>query len=567
MTNINRCPRCGCEVEGDFCPRCDLHSNKKGVYRTEEDKQRIAQQTNQWLAEKEQQEEESAQSSEMHVFPDEEMDDEPFSKEVFNKTVGEILAEQNDDSSEPQCEEEEVVTEGLTLKQGEDDAVEENSSCEEQMDENDEDIDLSGDIDSNGARLLDEEEELLEEDIEDNAIKEMDESEVVERLALEEAKKEADIPEDYVPDDSIQKPDLSDEAPKKSESRRFNQKHVIWTSIIVMVVALLIGGGVTGYQYYHAKQLEATKEQRAIVKQINRFYIDQNPQKGFLAKKVGREQTQTIRDRIDKLAKMKPDQAKQLDKDLATVQSNQELMDKVNQLFVSTKIKGDHIYNPSLKEDQSIQLVEMKHPKTDFDRAVNESISDAKKQEKQMKLAQKAVDKVYSKGVVSPDATNKEYDDAKKAVDEIKNEEMKNRLLNQLKQVKDELDRRNKEKEAQKKKEKQEKFAKETAKERSQAQKITGDRQYSDVDEDSSAWDWAPGIKDKVINTCLQRGYITQGGYELRKAYVIGNDGYYNLYGTNNQSSLLRGYSASELPVYLVTINCKTGWFKGGGAN
>lgn len=567
MTNINRCPRCGCEVEGDFCPRCDLHSNKKGVYRTEEDKQRIAQQTNQWLAEKEQQEEEIAQSSEMHVFPDEEMDDEPFSKEVFNKTVGEILAEQNDDSSESQYEEEEVVTEGLTLKQGEDDAIEENPSCEEKMDENDEDIDLSRDVDSNGARLLDEEEELLEEDIEDNAIKEMDESEVIERLALEEAKKEADIPEDYVPDDSIQKPDLSDEAPKKSESRRFNQKHVIWTSIIVMVVALLIGGGVTGYQYYHAKQLEATKEQRAIVKQINRFYIDQNPKKGFLAKKVGREQTQTIRDRIDKLAKMKPDQAKQLDKDLATVQSNQELMDKVNQLFVSTKIKGDHIYNPSLKENQSIQLVEMKHPKTDFDRAVNESISDAKKQEKQMKLAQKAVDKVYSKGVVSPDATNKEYDDAKKAVDEIKNEEMRNRLLNQLKQVKDELDRRNKEKEAQKKKEKQEKFAKETAKERSQAQKITGDRQYSDVDEDSSAWDWAPGIKDKVINTCLQRGYITQGGYELRKAYVIGNDGYYNLYGTNNQSSLLRGYSASELPVYLVTINCKTGWFKGGGAN
>lgn len=33
MENQHHCPRCGRMVEGDFCPHCDLHYTKRGVYR------------------------------------------------------------------------------------------------------------------------------------------------------------------------------------------------------------------------------------------------------------------------------------------------------------------------------------------------------------------------------------------------------------------------------------------------------------------------------------------------------------------------------------------------------
>lgn len=632
MTNINRCPRCGREVEGDFCPQCDLHSNNRGVYRTLEDKQRIAEQTEQWLAEKKkaQQDEEDKQMNENCVFPEEQTEEEPFSKEVFNRTVGEVLEEQeqNEDAIISEIKEieanEQSVAEELAVEQAAthqeavavdevnadvanndtaedsaptlsvEDATEnlEITAGEVEQAEDTPDSDLTEDaisapsaeaIDHQEAKeaataeptpevaigeakkedslveaqeLLEDEVEALDEKAEQSSTVSKDDDDLLEqRLAEEEARKEAEIPEDYIPPETIKKPDLSGDLPEQ-ETKRWNQKHVMIISIAIIVVAILFGSGFTYYQHYQAKQLAATKEQRAITAQIDQFYVDHNPKKGFLAEKVSREKTQSIRDHIDELAKVKPDQAKQLDKELATVQSNQELMDKVNALFVSTKLKGDHIYHPALKENQTIQLVEMKQPKTDFDRAVNESIRDARDQQATMKAAQLAVDQVYDKGSVKSGATTDELDKAKKAVDQVQNTTMKDRLSKELDQVQSTLKQRQKEK-----------FAKETAKERAQAQKITGDRQYRAVDEDDKAWDWAPGVRNKVINTCIQRGYITKDGYELRKAYVIGNDGYYNLYGTNNRSSLLKGYSSSELPVYLVTINCKTGWFKGGAQN
>ncbi|MFD1899743.1 cell division site-positioning protein MapZ family protein [Enterococcus termitis] len=68
-------------------------------------------------------------------------------------------------------------------------------------------------------------------------------------------------------------------------------------------------------------------------------------------------------------------------------------------------------------------------------------------------------------------------------------------------------------------------------------------------DMSNPAWSWAPGVQDKVIATCIERGYITAGNYSLQPARIINGEGYYNLYGGDGQ--------------YLVTINAKTGWFKG----
>lgn len=608
MTKITRCPRCGQEIEGDFCPNCDLHFNQHGVYRTEEDKKRIQLQTLSWLEKKKAEEPES--EVEQQFQPDEM--DEPFSKEVFNRTVGEVLAEQEEHISATEKALKERLEEDSTDEADNQIVMEETETIAEQKEDDpadfleaeepsqEDEIPLS--VEAKEQEIADQEapvihpenlEEVENDALEDNQAiedeeistadagesteeemtEDRDESEddEQEEIKQEEQQKMDDIPADYVTE-NIQKPSsVSDDKPEPS---KINQKYVMISSIVVIILALVIGSGFTYYQHRKAQLEAATKEQKAIEQKIDALYFDKNQSQGFLATTVTKAKTQSIQDQIDTLAKTKPDQAKTLSDELATVQANQELMDKVNALFVSTKIKQNKVLNPALKANQTIELVEMKNPKTAFDKVINQSIADAKKQASQMQTAKDLMAKIYQNNAPVSTATQKQYKAAKEAVDKIQNTEVKDAYQTQLKAVSDLLKQKAEEEKKKKAAEKaakekaaKEAFAKETASERKQAQKITGDTSYDEVSANSSAWNWASGVKDKVINTCIERGYITRNGYVLKKAYVLNGEGYYNLYGTSNQSSLLSGYKDSDLPKYLVTINCKTGWFKGGGSN
>ncbi len=86
-------------------------------------------------------------------------------------------------------------------------------------------------------------------------------------------------------------------------------------------------------------------------------------------------------------------------------------------------------------------------------------------------------------------------------------------------------------------------------------------RRYSDP-----AWAWNPGIKEDVISEVISRGYVVDGGYSLVPKYIENGEGFYDLYATTN-SKLFPNSKASEFPLYVVTINAKTGWFKGNGPN
>ncbi|GFH42285.1 Mid-cell-anchored protein Z [Lactococcus hodotermopsidis] len=66
------------------------------------------------------------------------------------------------------------------------------------------------------------------------------------------------------------------------------------------------------------------------------------------------------------------------------------------------------------------------------------------------------------------------------------------------------------------------------------------------------AYTWAPGIMELVLNKCRERGYITGDNYILQPASIQNGNGYYNLYRPDG--------------TYLVSINCKTGYFVGNGA-
>ncbi|EOT42501.1 cell division site-positioning protein MapZ family protein [Enterococcus columbae] len=81
-------------------------------------------------------------------------------------------------------------------------------------------------------------------------------------------------------------------------------------------------------------------------------------------------------------------------------------------------------------------------------------------------------------------------------------------------------------------------------------------------DVNNPAWTWAPGIKEKVLQACIDRGYVVPGGYVLERVRIENGEGYYNLYSISPSAK----FSASpDKPMYVVTINCKTGFYKGNG--
>ncbi|MGX7048454.1 hypothetical protein RU86_GL001265 [Lactococcus piscium] len=67
-----------------------------------------------------------------------------------------------------------------------------------------------------------------------------------------------------------------------------------------------------------------------------------------------------------------------------------------------------------------------------------------------------------------------------------------------------------------------------------------------------AAFVWASGIRELVLQKCRDRGYITGDAYILLPASIQKGNGYYNLYKTDG--------------TYLVSINCKTGYFVGNAA-
>ena len=63
------------------------------------------------------------------------------------------------------------------------------------------------------------------------------------------------------------------------------------------------------------------------------------------------------------------------------------------------------------------------------------------------------------------------------------------------------------------------------------------------------AYAWALGIRELVLQKCRERGYISGDNYILLPASIQKGNGYYNLYKSDG--------------TYLISINCKTGYFVG----
>ncbi|EOH88657.1 cell division site-positioning protein MapZ family protein [Enterococcus pallens] len=361
--------------------------------------------------------------------------------------------------------------------------------------------------------------------------------------------------------------------PKKSRKK--------WYITLAAVVVLGIGGG---YYYHTEKEAEAqriaavkkeNKEIDALEETIQEFYTD-DKHVFVKADKVGQNTSKLA----EEIAKHKD--SSRYD-DLNT--SYQRLLDKmnsiqkVNLLFTAPAINGDKLAdNLQLKADQPVDVT-INTSDQSFNELLNQAVTQAKDQYGKIEAAKKALSQVIQDGNVLEGITRDQYNSANDAINAVANQALVETQKADLKKVDDALTE--KEKKAEEERLAAEKAAQEKAEQEKAAQErqntttnsgganqpIMGTDESQTADLSNAAWGWNPGVKEKVIQTCLSRGYITEGGYYVEPARIENGEGYYNLYATSNQAPLTKNLSPSDLPMYVVTINCKTGWFRGNGGN
>ncbi|MEO1772929.1 cell division site-positioning protein MapZ family protein [Candidatus Enterococcus ferrettii] len=363
------------------------------------------------------------------------------------------------------------------------------------------------------------------------------------------------------------------EPPKKS--------HKKWYITLAAVALLGIGGG---YYYHTEKEAEAqrvaavkkeNKEIDTLEETIQEFYTD-DKQVFIRADKIGQNTSKLA----EEIAKHKDSSRyKELDTSYERLLDKMNSIQEVNLLFTSPAIDGDKVAdNLQLKADQPVDLA-VNTGDQSFNDLLNQAISQAKDQYEKIEEAKKALSQVIQDGSVLEGVTREQYNSANDALNAVTNQTLVETQKADLKKVDDTLTEKEKkaeeerlaaEKAAQEKAE-QEKAAQERQKSTTNSggpnQPIVGSDSDQTADLSNAAWGWNPGVKEKVIQTCLSRGYITEGGYYVEPARIENGEGYYNLYATTNQASLTKNLSPSDLPMYVVTINCKTGWFKGNGGN
>ncbi|OJG46655.1 hypothetical protein RV04_GL001083 [Enterococcus hermanniensis] len=350
---------------------------------------------------------------------------------------------------------------------------------------------------------------------------------------------------------------MPEEKPKKNRKRLF--------VTLAAVVVLGIGGG---YYYHHEKEVEAQRVATvkkdnesldAIEESINDYYTTDD--KTYIAADKLDLNTAKI---DEELAGYKTNKRYDgLKKEYAELVAKQKAEQAVNQLFTSAAIDGDKmVEKPLLKTAESVDLTVATGDK-DFDALMDQAINNAKDQYTKVEAAKTAIASLLKDGKMIDSVTRDQYNAANNAVKAVVNQELVKSQKDELAKVDQTL--KDKEKKSAEEKAAAEKAAKEKAEQEKAAQSAADTSTAGDTN--SSAYTWAAGVKEQVIQTCISRGYIVEGGYSLVPVKIENGEGYYNLYATSNRAALTKGYSDSDLPMYLVTINCKTGWFKGNGPN
>ncbi|MBO0472806.1 zinc-ribbon domain-containing protein [Enterococcus ureasiticus] len=382
--------------------------------------------------------------------------------------------------------------------------------------------------------------------------------------------------------DQFEKPTDEVSAPKETKKESSNTpstKNYKKMSIILAAVVVLAGGSWFAYSQTQKKSAtsgQVTQKQEKLAtqteKELNSYFTDDKQL--FLKPEMVSVSSKTIKENLDTL---KEDSSyKNLESLYKKVTDKQAAITKVNELFAQPIIDGSKLKDVAIKADKKVDLAK-REEKDDFDKLLNQATDQAVNQYDQLQKAKAAVDVFYKDNELTDALTRENYTAAKTEVDKVKSDVLRKPLNDALVKADKSLTDTEAAIASQ-----QQAIVDQTPTQTTQtpatdyqgnntqttngvqpdsntfsapnAQGVYTDPVYSvnptDVSDMSNpAWSWAPGIQEKVIATCIERGYIKAGGYSLQPARIINGEGYYNLYGSDNQ--------------YLVTINAKTGWFKG----
>lgn len=374
-------------------------------------------------------------------------------------------------------------------------------------------------------------------------------------------------------------------APKKPSKK---------VAFVALAVVLLAGG--SAWAYHDQTQKAAAQEAALITKKTDTL---KNELAAFYTTKeqvfIKPDMVTVSPEKLSKqVAEIKDsEEYSQLNKQIQTLKDKQQTIRQINQLFEAPIVNGNELKPAILAADQpiSVKKVTGNDP---FDQLMNQAIDQANQQYNQLQKAKKAVEVIYKDGKTTNQLNRDTYQAAKAEVDKVTSDKLKKELIKQvttadqaLTKVEEEQKRIAEEQAAAE----QAKQAEEQAKQAAAAKKENAKKEETakteangytapnsdgvytsplyapdpaDIaDSSNPAWTWAPGVKEKVLDTVIARGYVVPGGYSLEPAKIVNGEGYYNLYATNNQSKLLEGTTKKNVHMYLVTINAKTGWFKG----
>lgn len=365
---------------------------------------------------------------------------------------------------------------------------------------------------------------------------------------------------------------------------------------VLLAAAIILGG--SGYGYYvhdqnvkaqaQQEQQKIEKQETAIQTQLADFYTDNTHQ--FIKSDKTANQLADLTTQVNNLKEAAKsagtkDNTEELTNEIKSIQEKMDIITQVNNLFETPVVKGSEIKTATAIKGSTIDI-EPLTTDDEFSKTINNVISDAKSQLNDLNTAKKAVAVVYTDEKVKDNVTRQQYQTAQKAVAKLVEGNQKKTLMANLEKVDDVLSKKEAA-ETKKQQEAQAAAAKKAANDNAQSESeqsnnlpaeaspnmqtnnnnapIMATNPSAVADTNNTAWVWNAGIQEKVIQTCIDRGYIVAGGYYLEPVTIENGEGYYNLFATNTQSSLLKGISEKALPYYIVTINCKTGYFRGNG--
>ncbi|WP_326717875.1 cell division site-positioning protein MapZ family protein [Vagococcus jeotgali] len=372
------------------------------------------------------------------------------------------------------------------------------------------------------------------------------------------------------------------------KDKKNNNKTV---NILIAIIAILVifGGG---YIFYSHNQQTKLEERITLTNEADKAIQDlylANSGDIFLKAGITSEDFKSVETKVNDLKGT--EQYASLNEKLMHAQSLFNKEQAINDSFKTPVMVGDQLNKEAyVVNDSKLTLDKIDPEENGFDKLYNQAINEANSQKKALKDFDDTLEKLYRDDKVVKEPSQRIYDKAVEQLKAIKDPEVRKEFEPILNKVKKEIDEQNKEQELAREREEelqrqrdeeayQKQLAREEAEKEQQKAKPTtpkkeantsnqrmGNREDSNIDLSNDAWAWAPGVEQEFISEVISRGYVVEGGYTLVPKYVENGEGFYDLYATTN-SKIFPKSKPEEFPLYVVTVNAKTGWFKGNGPN